>query len=605
MVFFDAYPHVFTGAQQATLQIMDGLRARGWSVELAVPAEGPFVEAARAHAYTVTVVPVPGAASRLRAAHHRLARGPRRPLAADHVDSRGARWLRSRADIVHIADHRGQLLIGPAARLARRPVVWHIHGMLTNRALNVIGGGFAEQVLVPSRAAADAMVGIERRRAATIVPYALSADVLAAADRHRPSRPTAVTLTRLHPDKGLDILLRAAAALVDRMPDLRVVIAGGTQDGHERHEAELLELQRALRLESTVEFIGRTDTPRELLLGASVYVQSSRERTELQPIAVLEAMAAGLPVVATRVGGVAEMLGDGEFGTLVAPEDPDALAGALARVFDDPADADTSRRCCAAAGSGRAHCRASDRPDRSRVRGAMTSVLLYAHRLVDPVSTMTGIGRYVEHITKALATVAGEGWQFDAASTAEKTTPAWLPADVRYRRVRGPRRPVHLAWTALNAPRLERLVGPFDLLHALQPSIPLPTDHPAIVTVHDVMPIEHPEWYQPREVLGIPANAEVRRRPRMACDRRLAVRGRHGGRVRGHGPGQDLGRAPGGRRRVSPAQHPRPPARGVREVRRGARSLPAYRRQRLYAQERTDAHPGARRCAAAQKSRCC
>lgn len=334
VVFFDAYPHEVAGAQRATLLIMDGLRNRGWSVELAVPADGPFGEAAKAAGHAVTVLPVPRA---LRV-YGRRTKGWRAVTAALALPLawiRIARWFRARADIVHIADHRGQLLMGPAARLARRPVVWHIHGINSNRALNVLGSAFAQRVLVPSRAAANGMVGIERRRSATIVPNALPPDLLTGADRRPPTEPTAVTLTRLHPDKGLDILLRAVAALLERVPTLHVIVAGGVQQGHESYEAKLLDLRRELGLESVVDFAGRTNAPRDLLLRATMYVQSSREGTELQPISVLEAMALGVPVVATRVGGVAEMLGDGEFGTLVAPEDPAALAAAMEGVLRD------------------------------------------------------------------------------------------------------------------------------------------------------------------------------------------------------------------------------------------------------------------------------
>ena len=105
--------------------------------------------------------------------------------------------------------------------------------------------------------------------------------------------------------------------------------------GHERYLTDLLELRRRLDLDATVDFPGFLDRPQSVLLGASAYVQPSRERTELQPIAVLEAMALGLPVVATRVGGVPEMLDGGRLGLLVPPEDPAALAAGLCRVLGD------------------------------------------------------------------------------------------------------------------------------------------------------------------------------------------------------------------------------------------------------------------------------
>jgi glycosyltransferase involved in cell wall biosynthesis len=132
----------------------------------------------------------------------------------------------------------------------------------------------------------------------------------------------------------------------------------------------------------------------------------------------------------------------------------------------------------------------------------VTSVLIFAHRMVDPLSSMTGIGRYVEHIIGALDRADHDGWRFDASSTREDGDPAWLPAGVRYRPVPGPRRPVHLAWTATHLPRIDWMVGEFDVLHALQPSFPLPTKRPAVLTVHDVMPMEHPEWYEPIERWG-------------------------------------------------------------------------------------------------------
>jgi len=119
-------------------------------------------------------------------------------------------------------------------------------------------------------------------------------------------------------------------------PSARAVVVGGEQPGYEEHLGELLDLRRRLDLDEAVGFPGELDDPRPVLLGSTAYVQPSRERTELQPLAVLEAMATGLPIVATRVGGVAEMLDGGRLGLLVPPEDPPALAASLARLLDDP-----------------------------------------------------------------------------------------------------------------------------------------------------------------------------------------------------------------------------------------------------------------------------
>ncbi len=128
--------------------------------------------------------------------------------------------------------------------------------------------------------------------------------------------------------------------------------------------------------------------------------------------------------------------------------------------------------------------------------------VLFANRVVDPVRSMTGIGRYVEGLTAALAARGEPGWCYDVSAPSERGRPQWLPPGVGYRPVPGPRKGLHLAWTLLHQPRLERVVGPADLVHVLHPSFPLPTRRPSVVSIHDVMLLEHPEWYQRDELWG-------------------------------------------------------------------------------------------------------
>jgi glycosyltransferase involved in cell wall biosynthesis len=148
----------------------------------------------------------------------------------------------------------------------------------------------------------------------------------------RPSRDTTpVTLLsvgRLRAPKDFLTLVRAMAALEPGLAGLR--IAG---DGPER--AALADEVARLGLESTVELLGTRTDVAELLAGADVFVLSSD--SEGLPMSVLEAMAAGLPVVASAVGGVPEAVRDGETGTLVPPGDSAALAHALRRLVSDPA----------------------------------------------------------------------------------------------------------------------------------------------------------------------------------------------------------------------------------------------------------------------------
>lgn len=348
VLFFEAYPHAFTGAQRQMLLLMRGLADRGWDVELTAPAGGAFPEEARAAGIAFEVAELPAS---LRV-YGRRTTGPRAVAAAASLPvawSRLARWLRARADIVHICDHRGQLLLGPAARMARLPTVWHIEAIDRNRALNGFCSRLAHHVIVPSRTVADGLPGLHVRPGRLmVVPNTVSPEWLDAPARHPSEVPTVVTVGRLHPDKGIDVLLHAMARLRRRLPSARAVVVGGEQPGHEGHRTELLDLRRRLDLDDAVDFPGVLNRPQPVLLDARAYVQPSRERTELQPVAVLEAMAVGLPVVATRVGGVPEMLDNGRLGLLVPPEDPPALAASLARVLEDPALGDELGRAAQA-----------------------------------------------------------------------------------------------------------------------------------------------------------------------------------------------------------------------------------------------------------------
>lgn len=137
-------------------------------------------------------------------------------------------------------------------------------------------------------------------------------------------RPVVLTISRLDRPKGLSDLL-AAAPLV---PEALFVLAG---EGRER--ATLEEQARALGIADRVLFLGHRDDVPDLLACCDVFVLPSHY--EGLPISVLEAMAAGKPVIATAVGGTKEVIMHGETGLLVPPRDPVALALAIRTILSD------------------------------------------------------------------------------------------------------------------------------------------------------------------------------------------------------------------------------------------------------------------------------
>ncbi len=148
-----------------------------------------------------------------------------------------------------------------------------------------------------------------------------------------PIDPVVVTVGRIDPLKDVKTLLRAAASVVERMPQVRFDHYGPVPEGNERYDAECHALHLDLGLRDRFRFLGPTDDPYAALETATLSVLSSI--SEGFPISVLEAMAAGRPVVATAVGGVPEALSG--CGFTVRPGDYEALATGVVRLLEDPA----------------------------------------------------------------------------------------------------------------------------------------------------------------------------------------------------------------------------------------------------------------------------
>jgi L-malate glycosyltransferase len=143
-----------------------------------------------------------------------------------------------------------------------------------------------------------------------------------------PSARLVAVFSRLNPMKGVEYFLDAAIILAERFPDVRFLVAG---DGGSRKELE----DRACRLGlgSRIVFAGFRSDVRELLSEAAISVLPSL--SEGTSNTLLESMAAGIPVIATRVGGNPEVIEDGVSGLLVPPRDSAAIAAAMIRLLED------------------------------------------------------------------------------------------------------------------------------------------------------------------------------------------------------------------------------------------------------------------------------
>jgi glycosyltransferase involved in cell wall biosynthesis len=310
-------------------------------------------------AQTAVALVLPGLVDRFEVTLAAHGRGPLRGAAEvagvpyvelDHVrraihpwqDARGLVELtrlcrRLRPDIVHVHSSKVGVLGRLAAWLARVPVcVYTVHGWSFAAYDGVAGRVYVwlERLMRPLTTAVVCVSEATRRQGiaaracddahAVVIHNAVEVESFAArAETTGP--PRIVSIGRLAYPKDFVTLL-AALARVDA--DYRVSLVGDGPDA-----AEVAATVEARGLSDRVELVGAQGTVTELLARSDVFVLSSR--SEGFPVSILEAMAAGLPVVATDVGGVAEAVVDAETGILVPAADQQALAAALERLLAD------------------------------------------------------------------------------------------------------------------------------------------------------------------------------------------------------------------------------------------------------------------------------
>jgi glycosyltransferase involved in cell wall biosynthesis len=233
-------------------------------------------------------------------------------------------FRRGRADVVHTHNTKALFYGAPAARLVGVPAVLHTrHGQRfqSTRADDAVFrflSRFADRVVCVSRDGArlSAQEGIAPRRIDTIWN---GIDLEQFAYVGPQASGPAVMVGRLSAEKDVATLIHATALVIRELPTFQLHIAG---DGD--CLPNLRRLVSDLGIGNAVQFLGEIRTIPELLSRCSMMVMSSL--TEGISLTLLEAMARGLPVVATRVGGNAEVVDDGKTGFLVPPQQPGHLA---------------------------------------------------------------------------------------------------------------------------------------------------------------------------------------------------------------------------------------------------------------------------------------
>jgi glycosyltransferase involved in cell wall biosynthesis len=248
-------------------------------------------------------------------------------------------------DVVHLHSPMVAAVARPVLRAMRpRPAVvytehnsWDSYSWPT-RLANAVTYPLDDAHLAVSAAAAESALG-PFQGDLEVLTHGIDVDAVAGRRSRRgakraelgigPGTVVVITVANLRVQKAYDVLLEAAAQAAMKRPELLFLSVGQGPLA-----AEMEGRHSQLGLEGRFRFLGYREDVHDLLAAGDIFCLASRH--EGLPVALMEAFAVGLPVVATRVGGVPEVVEDGESGVLVPSEDPGALAEALVAVAADP-----------------------------------------------------------------------------------------------------------------------------------------------------------------------------------------------------------------------------------------------------------------------------
>ncbi len=340
-----------SGAEQSLADLVAGLRHGPVDPVVALPADGPLAQRLRADGVLVRTVPM--SARLLETSRTTLMRAPLVALARIGAFLAAAwrifRVIREvRPDIVHTNTLKTHVLALLPALVARVPLIWHVRDIIPKGWLRTAMGllaHLADVVIVPSRAVAEGFRGSRRvYRKLRLVPNGIRVEEFVQARKDRSlremmgvskSEPVVGIVGRLAPWKGQDVFLRATAMLAHRFPKAHFAVIGAVlfPENDTEYEQQLHQMVFGLGIEERVSFLGWQPAP-EAMAAIDIFVHAS---SEPEPFgrAIVEAMAAGKPVVATAGGAVKEIVPPAA-GFVVPPSRPELLADALGRLLEDP-----------------------------------------------------------------------------------------------------------------------------------------------------------------------------------------------------------------------------------------------------------------------------
>jgi glycosyltransferase involved in cell wall biosynthesis len=338
------------GAEFALSRLVAGMDRNRWHPVVVLGEDGPAVSLFRSRGVETYVLPIPRRIGKARRGS--LSRTAwMRPMAVwdgGAYVARLASFFRTRAvDVVHTNSMKAHLLGGVAARVCRIPLVWHLRDCLhpahlPQAALTLmrsIAKTLPERVVCVSKNVAECAMGSSEARRVAVVYDGLDP---ACFDNPAPEPdfdPPPVwrvgMVGRFSPWKGQHVFLEAAAKLIQRGHRIQFELIGAPLFGEDDYATRLQQFVEATALQAHVKFVGFVNDAPQRIRKWHALVHASTAPDPC-PNVVLEAMAAGVPVVGADGGGVPELLDEGLCGALFPMDDPNALCRQLESLFAKP-----------------------------------------------------------------------------------------------------------------------------------------------------------------------------------------------------------------------------------------------------------------------------
>lgn len=250
--------------------------------------------------------------------------------------------------LVHANSLKSAIMSGLSARLANVPLVWHVRDFLPvgffRQLFITLAYLLATKIIVNSKAVGEIFKSRQKNLGGKVemVYNAIDLDLYdpdVKVDGFREEFNIGMNFAligfigRIHPEKGVEYLIRAGSEVVKVVPEVRFLIVGDTALGEEEYQRRMRDLSVELGLANKILFLGYRKEVVKVIAALDILVLPSLR--EPFGLVSLEAMAMKKPVVATNTGGSPEVVVDGKTGLLVPPRDPYALSSAIIRLLKD------------------------------------------------------------------------------------------------------------------------------------------------------------------------------------------------------------------------------------------------------------------------------